>query len=205
MPIEVEEKTPGELSAAGNCGIKHTVDCYARFMYVFGGGVTPTKEYTFNLNYTRVEGCHGVFFFTEPAGSPGMGFMTFTPYGDPVITDLGNGVKKATYYVNFQLSLQDYCGICYNPENVAVSNLSQYANSVNAAEAPEALDGFTKLTRLLGGLEAGKDGRNGGRISIPDARRRLRDFFRLFDLNGQLSDDVPGDPCANRSLCDLTP
>lgn len=205
MPIEVEELAPSALSGQGNCGISHTLSIFGQFIYIFGGNLPEEKFYSFNLEYIRIEGCHESNFPGQEIGSPGVGYMTFLPYGDPTITDLGNGRKKASYIIHYDVNLDDYCGTCYNPGNIAIASLTQTANSVNASEVGEALDGFTKLVRILGGLEPGKDGRRGGRISVPEGRRRLGDVWKLFDLDGQLSTPVPGNPCNFRSHCDLTP
>ena len=208
MPIEVETFPPSALSGEGNCGVHDYVRISGKQVIMIRGQNIESERFQYSLRYTRAQGCHMVHTRegSLPAGSPGRASMTYSPYANPVTTDLGNGLIQREYYIWLNISLLDYCGICYNPENVTITNLTESGTSQNPTQVTDAMSGFFTLVELLERLPGKKGGiRHGGRISIPEARRHVERVSTKFDLYQPL--DIPADPCSSdiQSDCDLTP
>ncbi len=208
MPIEVETYEPSALSGEGNCGVHDTVRISGKQVIMIRGQDLESFRYEYSLRYMRVQGCHMTHTRegSLPAGSPGRASITYGPYSNPVDTDLGNGLMKREYYIWLTVNLQDYCGICYNPQNVKITTINENATTLDPNGVTDSQMGFFSLMRLLERLPGKKGGvRNGGRVSIPEGRRAVRDISRAFDLYPHM--DIPADACSTdiQSNCDLTP
>lgn len=209
MPIDVEQFESSALSA-GNCGANTLVNISGKRVIVqnIPTGEILSTNYRFFIEHITTEGCFrlGGREGSLPAGSPGRCTNHYSPYGDPRITDLGNGIQKKEYYIRLDFFLQDYCGICYNPETLGGTRYTESATSQNPDEVAAAQLGFFRLYNLLIGLPKPKGGgaRNGGRLSIPEGRRLADQIHQIFNIP---AGHARPDPCGSdvQSRCDLTP
>jgi len=205
MALTTDTYTLSSSDPSGACGIHSTVNITARKKEFYRNGVLDKTLYYFYQNYVRVSGCHNLL----ENGSDHNFYLSVHPLELVKDEQIGTTDRRKTYVARATFRAKDYCGACYNPNNLDVLTLTESHNSINSNESSDAKSNFDKMVKFARHFEFNAKV-NADTFQWPsrlDTVTTLKGWSKMWDI----SSNFPGvdlfEPCSdsNKALCDLTP
>ena len=191
MTKTVDAYSSDSLSANGLCGIQYSLDIFGTADREFDAAGKLTYEaYSFNHQFIKISGCH-------ENTTPDFTFADLTNYSEgPKITKHPDGTSTEKTTIGISIYFEDYCGICFNPNNTWIATFTELKSSAgNTGD---------EAKRLMAVLKIWSDGLPQGmtELSPPGMRRVLREWYRIFDVDSDAGFEIE-DPCTmdKRNFC----